>query len=72
MTNPIFIYIINIGYLLQYFIIMDDYEIYRELKSDFKKGNKNKRKSTKKYGKYKIFLYGFRKQFLINSYCFWL
>ena len=38
---------------------MDDYEIYRELKSDFKKGNKNKRKSTKKYGKYKIFLYGF-------------
>ena len=38
---------------------MDDYEIYNELKSEFKKSNTNKRKSTKEYGKYKIFLYGF-------------
>ena len=38
---------------------MDDYDIYNELKSDFKSCNRNKWESTKKYGKYKFLLYGF-------------
>jgi hypothetical protein len=38
---------------------MNDYEIYNELKSEFKKSSNNKRRSTKKYGKYKFLLYGF-------------
>ena len=38
---------------------MDNYKIYQELKAEFNKKNYDKRESTKKYGKHKIFLYGF-------------
>jgi len=40
-------------------MIMTDYEIYKELKSEFKSSSKNRWWSTKKYGKYKILLYVF-------------
>ena len=47
------------NFIVSDIIIMDDYDIYNELKSDFKSSNRNKWESTKKYGKYKFLLYGF-------------